>query len=86
MKSRFCGTAAPLITKIQKPFNEELAKENDFSRQENKISRSKRGKRVSFTDTDRQMERHAAFRDAPCRSAPRFDPTVPKTVPNCVLA
>jgi regulator of replication initiation timing len=47
-------TAAPLITRIQKLFSEDLAKENDFLRQENKILRSKLGKRVPLTDTDRR--------------------------------
>jgi putative transposase len=53
MKSRCCGTAAPLITKIQKLFSQDLAKENDFLRQENKILRSKWGKRVPLTESDR---------------------------------
>ncbi len=47
MKSRLLRTAAPLITKIQKLFSEDLAKENDFLRQENKILRSKLGKRIT---------------------------------------
>ena len=54
MKSGFCRTAAPLITKIQKLFGKELAKENDFLRQENQILRGKLGKRVSLTETDRR--------------------------------
>jgi putative transposase len=54
MKSRFYRTAAPLITRIQKLFSEDLAKENDFLRQENKILRSKLGKRVPLTETDRR--------------------------------
>ena len=54
MKSRIYRTAAPLITKIQKLFSHDLAKENDFLRQENKILRSKLGKRVPLTETDRR--------------------------------
>ena len=54
MKPRLLRTAAPLITTIQKVFSEDLAKENDFLRQENKILRSKLGKRVPLTDTDRR--------------------------------
>ena len=54
MNSRFYRTAAPLITRIQKLFSEDLAKENDFLRQENKILRSKLGQRVPLTETDRR--------------------------------
>ena len=54
MKSRLSRTAAPLITTIQKLFSEDLAKENDFLRQENKILRSKLGKRVLLTEADRR--------------------------------
>jgi regulator of replication initiation timing len=46
MKSRIYRSAAPLITRIRKLFSEDLAQENDFLRQENKILRSKLGKRV----------------------------------------
>ena len=38
-----CRAAAPLLTRNQKLFSEDLAKENDFLRQENKIRRSKLG-------------------------------------------
>ena len=55
MKSRFYRTAAPLTTRIQKLFSEDLAKENDFLRQESKILRSKFGKRVPLTETDRRI-------------------------------
>jgi len=48
------GSPAPLITRIQQLFSEELAKENDFLRQENKILRSKLGKRVTLNDYDRR--------------------------------
>ena len=54
MKSRIGRTAAPLITKIQKLFSHDLAKENDFLRQENKILRSQLDKRVPLTETDRR--------------------------------
>ena len=47
-------TAAPLITRIQKLFSEDLAKENDFLHQENKILRSKLGRRVPLTEADRR--------------------------------
>jgi len=52
MKSRFYRTATPLTTQIQKLFSHDLAQENDFLRQENKILRSKLGKRVPLTETD----------------------------------
>jgi putative transposase len=53
MSANFRRSAAPLITTIQKLFSEDLAKENDFLRQENKILRSKLGKRVPLTEADR---------------------------------
>jgi hypothetical protein len=43
MTANFRHAAAPLINTIQKLFSEDLAKENDFLRQENKILRSKLG-------------------------------------------
>ena len=54
MAANFHRSAAPLITTIQELFSEDLAKENDFLRQENKILRSKLGKRVPLTETDRR--------------------------------
>ena len=54
MKSNLGRTAIPLITTIQKLFSEDLAKENDFLRQENKILRSKFGNHVPLTDADRR--------------------------------
>ncbi len=54
MKSRIYRSAAPLITRIQKLFSENLAKEGDFLLLENKILRSKLGKRVPLTETDRR--------------------------------
>jgi len=55
MKSCLRRTAAPLITTIRKLFSEDLAKENDFLRQENKILRSKLGNRVPLTEADRRV-------------------------------
>ena len=54
MASRFCRSAAPLITRIQKLFSEDLAKENDFLRQKNRILRHKLGQRVPLTETERR--------------------------------
>ena len=45
-------SAAPLITTIQRLFSEDLAKENDFLRQENRILRSKLGRRVPLTEAN----------------------------------
>ena len=50
----FLPHAAPLIARIQKLFSGDLAKENDFLRQENKILRSKLGNRVPLTESDRR--------------------------------
>jgi putative transposase len=52
VRTDFRSSAAPLITTIQKLFSEDLAKENDFLRQENKILRSKSGKRVPLSEAD----------------------------------
>jgi len=54
MPAHFRRSAAPLITTIQKLFSEDLARGNDFLRQENKILRSKLGKRVPLTEADRR--------------------------------
>src|ERR1022692_4534481 len=54
MSINFRRSAAPLITTIQKLFSEDLAKENDFLRQEKKILRSKLGRRVPLTEADRR--------------------------------
>ena len=54
MKSRIHRSAGLLSTRIQKLLSEDLAKENDYLRQENKILRSKLGKRVPLTETDRR--------------------------------
>ncbi len=55
MKIRSWASVAPLITRIHKLFSEDLAKENDFLRQENKILRSKLGKRIPLADADRRI-------------------------------
>jgi len=54
MKTRLVASAAPLLTKIQQLFSEDLAKENDFLRQENRILRGNLGKRIALADTDRR--------------------------------
>ena len=43
----------PLVTKVHQLFSRDLALENDFLRQENKILRSKLGSRVALTEADR---------------------------------
>ena len=48
MNSSFQNSANPLIAKVQQLFSHDLALENDFLRQENKILRSKLGARTSF--------------------------------------
>jgi hypothetical protein len=45
-------STAPLITTIRRLFSEDLAKENDLRRQENRILRSKFGRRVALTEAD----------------------------------
>ena len=54
MRSHIYRTAAPFLTWIQKLFSEDLARENDYLRQENKILRSKLSKRVPLTERDRR--------------------------------
>ena len=54
MNSRFYRTAPPLITRIQKLFTDDLAKMNDFLRQENKILRSKLCQRMPLTQAARR--------------------------------
>jgi len=48
-------SANPLITKLQQLFSRDLALENDYLRQENKILRSKLGARLSLTEADRHI-------------------------------
>jgi putative transposase len=45
----------PLITKLQQLFSRDLALENDYLRQENKILRSKLGTRVPLNEADRRL-------------------------------
>jgi hypothetical protein len=48
-------SANPLIAKVQQLFSHDLALENDYLRQENKILRSKLGARVALTEADRRI-------------------------------
>jgi putative transposase len=48
-------SATPLIEKLQQLFNRDLAWENDYLRQENKILRSKLGARVPLSEADRRI-------------------------------
>src|ERR1035438_6733473 len=48
-------SANPLIAKVQQLFSRDLALENDYLRQENKILRSKLGSRVPLTEADRRV-------------------------------
>ena len=54
MAANFRRSATPLITTIQKRFSEDMAKENDSLRQQNRILRGKLGKRVPLTETERR--------------------------------
>ena len=45
----------PLIAKVHKLFSQDLALENDYLRQENRILRSKLGARVPLTEADRRI-------------------------------
>ena len=55
MKSGFPKSTNPLIAKIDQLFNRDLALENDYLRQENRILRSKFGRRVPLTEADRRI-------------------------------
>jgi putative transposase len=55
MSSRSRNSANPLIAKVQQLFSRDLALENDYLRQENKILRSKFGARVPLTESDRRV-------------------------------
>ena len=48
-------SANPLIAKVQQLFSRDLALENDYLRQENKILRRKLGIRVPLTEADRRI-------------------------------
>jgi len=49
------NSANPLIAKVQRLFSRDLALENDYLRQENKILRRKLGSRVPLTEADRRV-------------------------------
>ncbi|MDA0837672.1 MAG: hypothetical protein O3B01_29980 [Planctomycetota bacterium] len=49
------GPASPLLIRVGKLFEKELAQENDYLRAENKILRSKLGNRIQLTENDRQI-------------------------------
>ena len=55
MNSISRNSANPLIAKGQQLFSRDLALENDYLRQENRILRSKLGARVSLTEADRRV-------------------------------
>ena len=55
MKSDVRSSTNPLITKVQQLFSRNLALENDYLRQENKILRGKLGARVPLTQADRRV-------------------------------
>ena len=55
MKSSSPKSTDPLIAKIDQLFNCDLALENDYLRQENRILRSKFGRRVPVTEADRRI-------------------------------
>ena len=49
MNSSSQNSANPLVAKVRQLFSRDLALENDYLRQENKILRSKLGRRVPLT-------------------------------------
>src|ERR1035441_9121609 len=54
--SRRCQKSTnPLIARVQQMFSRDLALENDYLRQENRILRSKLGRRVPLTEADRRV-------------------------------
>ena len=55
MNSSSQNSANPLIAKVRQLFSRDLALENDYLRQENKILRSKLGARVPLTEADRRI-------------------------------
>ena len=55
MKLSARNSASPPITKIHKLFSRDLALENDYLRQENRILRNKLGARVPLTEADRRI-------------------------------
>ena len=55
MENTITNSANALLSQIRQLFKNDLALENDFLRQENRILRSKLGKRVPLTDKDRRV-------------------------------
>jgi transposase InsO family protein len=55
MNSSSQNSTNPLIAKIQQLFSHDLALENDYLRQENRILRNKFGARVPLTEADRRI-------------------------------
>jgi putative transposase len=55
MKPTLFDSADLLIAKIKKLFNRDLALQNDYLRQENKILRSKLGNRVPLNESERRL-------------------------------
>jgi putative transposase len=55
MTPALADSADLLLTKIKNLFNRDLAFQNDYLRQENKILRSKLGKRVPLNDRERRL-------------------------------
>jgi hypothetical protein len=53
MKNDVHSSANPLITKVQQLFSRDLALENDYLRQENRILRDKLGSRMPLIQADR---------------------------------
>src|ERR1035437_3582079 len=49
------NSANALLAKIQRLFSRDLALENDYLRQENRIPRSKLGSRLALTEADRRV-------------------------------
>ena len=55
MENTITNSANALLSQIRQLFKNDLALENDFLRQENRILRSKLGKRVPLTDKNRRV-------------------------------
>src|SRR5260370_6478574 len=55
MNSSSPNSANPWIAKVHQLFSRDLALENDYLRQENKILRSKLGARVPLSESDRRI-------------------------------
>jgi hypothetical protein len=55
MNSSSRNSANPLVARVHQLFSHDLALENDYLRQENRILRSKFGTRVPLTEADRRI-------------------------------